>query len=97
MISTSDHEEADTRTLLHAAHMKHQGMDSIILRANDTDVLILATFSQVHLGIKEFWLSFGTGRSHKYIPVHEIVHEVGRSTLYSLSLTWVPCLHWMCQ
>ena len=84
MISPSDHEEADTRTLLHAAHMKQQGMDSINLRANDTDVLILAIFSQAHLGFKEFWLSFGTGRSHKYVPVHEIVSNVGRSTALAL-------------
>ena len=55
MISPSDHEEADTRTILHAAHMKHQGMDSIILMANDTDILSLAIFSQTHLGFKEFW------------------------------------------
>ena len=80
MISPSDHEKADTRTLLHAVHMKHQGMDSIILRPNDTAVLILVIFSQAQLGFKEFWLSYNTGTSHKYIPVHEIVCEVGRST-----------------
>ena len=59
MIAPSDHEEADTRTLLHAAHMKSQGFESIILRANDTDVLVLAIFAQAHLTFEELWLSFG--------------------------------------
>ena len=49
----SDHEEADTRTLLYAAYMKSQGFESIVLRAYDTDVLVLAIFAQAHLAFKE--------------------------------------------
>ena len=45
MITPCDHEEADMRTLLHAAHMKQQGFESITLKANDTDILILSVFA----------------------------------------------------
>ena len=84
MIAPSDHEEADTRTLLHAAHMKSQGFESIVLRANDTDVLVLAIFAQAHLAFEEFWLSFGVGRNHKFIPVHEVVCQIGHSRALAL-------------
>ena len=84
MIMPCDHEEADTRTMLHAAHMKQQGTDSVVVRTNDTDVLILATYTQALLGFNEFWLSFGVGRSHKFIPVHDIVLQIGRSAALAL-------------
>ena len=84
MINPCDHEEADTRTLLHAAHMRQQGFEAITLRANDTDILILSVFAQAHLGFTEFWASFGTGRNHKYIPVHKIMTQLGRSTSLAL-------------
>ena len=58
MITPSDHEEADTSMMLHAAYMKYQGVDSIIVRANDTDVLILSIYAQAHLGFNVFWLCF---------------------------------------
>ena len=63
MIMPCDHEEADTRTMLHAAHMKQQGTDSVVVRTNGTDVLILATYIQALLGFNEFRLSIGVGRS----------------------------------
>ena len=50
MISPSDHEEADTRSMLHAAHMKQQGFNSIVLKTNKTDVLILSIYTQANLG-----------------------------------------------
>ena len=83
-LTPCDHEEADTRMLLHAAHMKYQGFTNIVIRTNDTDVLVLAIASQVHLNFAELWLSFGTGRSHKFIPVHDAQRQVGRSTALAL-------------
>ena len=76
MLMLCDHEEADTRTMLHPAHMRQQGTDPVVVRTNDTDVLILATYTQALLGFNEFWLSFGVGRSHKIIPVHDIVLQI---------------------
>ena len=59
MISPSDHEEADTRSMLHATQMKRQGFNSIVLKTNKTDVLILSINMQANLGFNESWLSFG--------------------------------------
>ena len=37
-----NHEEADTRMLLHAAHAAHNGYSSVYLRSPDTDVAVIA-------------------------------------------------------
>ena len=50
--------------------MKKQGFESITLKTNDTDILILSVFVQAYLGFTELWASFGTGKHHKFIPVH---------------------------
>ena len=41
---TSNHEEADTRILLHAKHASSESEAPILLRSPDTDVLVLAVF-----------------------------------------------------
>ena len=84
MITPCDHEEADTRTLLHAAHMKQQGFESTTLNANDTDFFILSVFVQAYLGFIKLWALFGTGKHNKFIPVHNIVTQIGRSSSLAL-------------
>ena len=76
MIAPSDHEEADTRTLLYAAYMKSQGFASIVLKTHGIDVNVLAIFAQAHLTFEELLLSFGVGRNPKFIPVHELVLQI---------------------
>ena len=41
MIFPSDHEEADTKGPLHARHMKIHGINSIMMRTCDTNLLVL--------------------------------------------------------
>ena len=84
MISPFDHEEADTRGPLHARHMKIHGINSIIMRTCDTDQLALAIAAQSFLQFDEFWLSFGVGRSHEYIPVHDLLHQLGHPVAKAL-------------
>ena len=38
----------------HPAHMKSLGFESIMMRANDTDSLVLPIFTQAHLAFREF-------------------------------------------
>ena len=42
ILSPFNHEETDTRMLLHAFHAASQGHNSIIIRTVNTDVLVLA-------------------------------------------------------
>ena len=47
MLNLSDvrctHKEADTRILFHAIHAIECGLSNVIVHANDTDVIVLAT------------------------------------------------------
>ena len=48
-ISPCNHEEADTRVFLHVSDISLQGHSKIIIRAVDTDVLVLAVSVSAHL------------------------------------------------
>ena len=75
-ITPCSHEEADTRIFLHVSHAVKEGIKTVMISANDTDVLVIAvsTFSQLQeLGLQEMWLAFGQGRNLKWTPVHELV------------------------
>ena len=72
----SDHEEADTRLLLHAkyASQEHNG---IIVQSPDTDVAVLCATHYNALGCRELWFRTGIKDRIRYIPVHSLVSELG--------------------
>ena len=54
----SNHEEADTRMLLHAAHASRSGMEKVMIRTVDTDVVVIALGMLSLLDLSELWVSF---------------------------------------
>ena len=75
-----NHEEADIRIFLHVRHAVAGGHKQVIIKANDTDVLVIAVsmFPMLcELGIKKLWISFGQGANHRWIPVHDVCREIG--------------------
>ena len=52
-IDSCNHEEADTRMILHAAHAAVHEHNKIVLRTVDTDVLVLAVANIQHLQLRE--------------------------------------------
>lgn len=78
-ISPCNHEEADTRIMLHVKDAVQTGMRQIMIRTVDTDVVVIA-ISIVHkLNILTLWIAFGVGKNLRYIPVHEIAAYLGPS------------------
>ena len=77
-LAPCNHEEADTRMLLHAADAVQCGFTKILLRTVDTDVLILAIAFveklQEFQGNQtiELWVGFGTGAHIHCIAAHDI-------------------------
>ncbi|CAG4984249.1 unnamed protein product [Parnassius apollo] len=72
-------EEADSRIILHAKDTLMNGATNIT-HTVDSDVLIIDIsyyFSLKRLGLKELWLSFGTGNHHSYIAAHDLAHHLG--------------------
>ena len=75
-LAPCNHEEADSRMLLHASHAanyagwltQNYGHHSIVIRTVDTDVVVLAVSLVQELQPEdELWLAFGTGRSFRYL------------------------------
>ncbi|XP_031340958.1 uncharacterized protein LOC116169072 [Photinus pyralis] len=68
---TSDHEEADTRIILHVLSAKMAGYTRCIVECSDTDVLVLLVHFKKQL-IPELWMKVGKGENLRYIPIHDI-------------------------
>ena len=50
------------------------GLKTATIRTVDTDVVVLAVAHFQGLpNIQQLWISFGTGKEFKYIPIHKIV------------------------
>ena len=53
-LSDCDHEEANTRMMLHAAHTANCGHHTIIIKSPDTDVFILGLYAKIFLPAYSF-------------------------------------------
>ncbi|KAG7176515.1 hypothetical protein Hamer_G024553 [Homarus americanus] len=78
-LAPCNHEEADTRMMVHAADALECGHRRILIRTVDTDVVILAVAlanerSEV---LDELWLTLGTGKNRRYIAAHQIAKALG--------------------
>ena len=61
-LAPCSHEEADTRIFVHARHSAMGGNKALVIKANDTDVLVIgiATLSSLQeLGLQKMWIMFG--------------------------------------
>ena len=72
----SDHEEADTRILLHAKHASHYH-NRIVIQSPDTDVAVLCTTHYRKLQCRELWFRTGIKDKARYIPIHSLAHKLG--------------------
>ena len=73
---TCTSEEADERMFLHALHAS-ENYKSILIKTVDSDVVTIAIsmFHKLSM-LNELWIKFGTRKSLKFIPVHEIAAKM---------------------
>ena len=79
-VSPCCHEEADTQIFVHARDATTDERKSVIIKANDTDVLVIAISvlpSLQEIGLEKMWIAFGQGAKMRWIPVHEVVSAIG--------------------
>ena len=79
----SNHEEADTRMILHAKHAARANR-RLVLQSPDTDVLVLSISLFRSLDCPELWFRTGVKDRHRLIPVHDIAHALGEKMCSSL-------------
>ncbi|XP_063543982.1 uncharacterized protein LOC134754187 isoform X2 [Cydia strobilella] len=73
-----NHEEADTRMMVHVADAVAQGHTKIMLRTVDTDVVVLAVACISQLPeLQELWVHIGTGKNHQFLSCHAIAASLG--------------------
>ena len=83
------HEEADTRLMIHALGASLRGHRRIKIRANDTDVIVLALSVVSTLPVDEFWITYGSGKNVQHVhAAHVVASSLGPSKASAL-----PMLH----
>ena len=65
----ADHEEADTRLVLHSIHAH---FEIVVVAANDTDVVLLLLAHFDTMNCTHLYMKSGTSKAPRYIPIHEI-------------------------
>ena len=86
---TSNHEEADTKLILHTFHAANTGAKTdtgaktIVISSPDTDVLVLLIIHRVSIAADKIYLLTGHISNHtrQYIPIHTIFDTLSRSQL----------------
>ena len=77
MLSSCNHEEADSHMFVHAKHASLIGNRTITIVSSDTDVFVLAIAVYPDLNIDALWLAFGKGKKIKFIPIHDACRSLG--------------------
>ena len=86
LLAPYNHEEADTRMILHPADAVRKGFHKILLHTVDTDVVVLSVAAAAKLDIQELWVAFVTGKNFRYMQIHEIVASIGLSKSQALPM-----------
>ena len=73
-VAPCSQEEADTRIFVHARQAEAEGSKVIMIKACDTDVLVIAVSCLPvlqALGLEKLNIAFGQGRNLRWTPVHD--------------------------
>ena len=77
-----DHEEADTRIVIHVTHSLQNGAKVVQVRTVDTDVIVIMTGIFYKLSSlypsADIWIAFGMGKNFRFVHVNEICDCLGR-------------------
>ena len=79
-----NHEEADTRMLLHCQHAYNQEARKLMCVATDMDVVVIAIASASRFIDCEAWIEFGHRKHMRYIPLHSITASLGQDKSLAL-------------
>lgn len=72
-MASRNHEEADTRMMVHAADALKCGHRQIFIRPVDADVILAVALANERSGeLDELWLNFGTGKNRCYVATNQI-------------------------
>ena len=71
------HEEADTRMFVHASHGARHGLQRILIRTVDTDVVVIGISLARKITCENLWMAFGSGSALRYLDVTLMAQILG--------------------
>ena len=78
----NDHEEADTKIVLHLMNALKGGSSTCLVRTVDTDVVVILTGKLSKLQsicpTASIWVAFGTGKHFTYYHINRIASVLGK-------------------
>ncbi|KAG1707488.1 Amiloride-sensitive sodium channel subunit gamma [Nymphon striatum] len=90
LMETCDHEEADTRILIHLQDALQHGATTCLVRTVDTDVIVILIGKFYYLlticPSAEIWVAFGTGKDFRYININAVAQALGIEMSTSLPI-----------
>ncbi|KAG1688828.1 Hepatic leukemia factor [Nymphon striatum] len=90
LMETYDHEEADTRILIHLQDALQHGATTCLVRTVDTDVIVILIGKFYYLlticPSAEIWVAFGTGKDFRYININAVAQALGIEISTSLPI-----------
>ena len=76
-----NHEEADTRIVVHILHALEQGMKTVKVRTVDTDVVVIlaGAFHEllVTQPLADIWIAFGRSKNYRFYSINAIYASLG--------------------
>ena len=85
-----DHEETDTRLLIHLQDALQNNCTNCVVRTVDTDVVAILIGKFHHLTTlcqnANIWIAFGTGKSFTYYHINEIYEDLGTEKSLALPI-----------
>ena len=79
-VSPCLHDEEDTRIFVHARDAAIEGSKALVIKANDTDIVVIAVSVLPQLqeiSTETLLTAFGHGVGMKWIPIHELLNTIG--------------------
>ena len=85
-----NHEEADTRIMIHLLDALEHGASTCLVRTVDTDVVVIL-IGKFHAMVAKYptadiWVAFGTGKSYTYLHINDICHSLGKEKSTALPI-----------
>ena len=90
LMSKCNHEEADTRIVVHVMHALTQGWKTVQVRTVDTD-LIVVLVGVFHRMLQcqpfaDIWVAFGVGKTYKLYSINSTCNSLGASKSRALPM-----------
>ena len=83
-LSPCNHEEADSRLMVHLADADSEGYENFVIRTVDSDVVVVGVAAVPELNPSELWISYGTGKDNRNLLLHDISAAIGRQKCHYL-------------